>query len=176
MTSVTVTIGGTNYSNYVIQADLWRESLSAIGRFELIMDPHPNNWSGLFSVDQVVTITIDGIPMMEGYIDDIRPFLADAAPSRRNPARPHVPANPRPTLWQYLFPDSCLTLFDLLDQFQPFLLGDLVPLTIIPLHLMTIFLTESIQQKEQLLEIIIRHLPLGTGILLLRTSNANVVG
>lgn len=77
MTTVAFTIGGVDYSNYVIQADIWRESLTGIGRWEVILDSMGNNWLGVFAFAQVVTISIDGALMMEGYIDDIKPFLAD---------------------------------------------------------------------------------------------------
>lgn len=70
-------VGGTDYSNYVQQADLWRESLTGIGRWEVVLDPYPNFWGGMFAVDQNIRIFIDGVLMMEGYIDDIKPFLAD---------------------------------------------------------------------------------------------------
>ncbi len=77
MTTVAFTIDGTDYTTYVIQADLWRESLTGIGRWEVIIDPFPNFYGGAFNFDEVVTITIDGVLMMEGYIDDVIPFLAD---------------------------------------------------------------------------------------------------
>ena len=80
MTTVTPFIDGANFSNYVIQADLWRESLMGIGRWELVLDPNPAFSSGfgnLIQFDDVVTIAIDGVPMMEGYVDDSVPFLAD---------------------------------------------------------------------------------------------------
>lgn len=75
MTTVDFTIGGVDYADYVIQADTWRESLTGIGRWEAILDPRANNWLGVFAVDQVMTINIDGIRMMEGYLDAAKPFL-----------------------------------------------------------------------------------------------------
>jgi hypothetical protein len=77
MTTVAFTIDGTDYSTYVIRAETWRESLTGIGRWEVELDPFPNFYGGAFNFDDVVTISIDGVLMMEGYIDDVVPFLAD---------------------------------------------------------------------------------------------------
>ena len=77
MTTVTFNIGGNDHSHHVIQADLWRESLTGIGTWEVILDPHPHNWTGVFAVDQPVSISINGVLMMAGYLDAAKPFLAD---------------------------------------------------------------------------------------------------
>ncbi len=77
MTTVTFTIDGTDYSTYVIQVDTWRESLTGIGRWEVVLDPFPNFYGGAFNFDDVVSISIDGVLKMEGYIEDVVPFLAE---------------------------------------------------------------------------------------------------
>lgn len=77
MTTVTLTVDGTNYSTYVLQADTWRESLTGIGRWEVVLDPFPNFYGGAFNFDDVASISINGVLMMEGYLDDAIPFLAD---------------------------------------------------------------------------------------------------
>jgi hypothetical protein len=77
MTTVTFTVDGTDYSTYVIRAETWRESLTGIGRWEVELDPFPNFYGGAFNFDDVVSISIDGVLMMEGYLDDAVPFLAE---------------------------------------------------------------------------------------------------
>jgi len=75
MTTVGFTILGINFSNYVQQIDIWRESLLGVGRWEAILDPlNAITWIGAFAVGNTVVISIDGVIMMEGYIDDVKPF------------------------------------------------------------------------------------------------------
>jgi len=78
MTSINVFIGGVDYGDCVVQADLWRDSANLIGQWEIVFDitgdctwPIPHT----FAVDTDVQIVIDGATMMWGYIDDILPQL-----------------------------------------------------------------------------------------------------
>lgn len=77
MTTIAFRVDGVEYSNNVLQADIWRESLSGIGRWEVLLDPLGANWLGTFTIDQNIIIDIDGVRMMEGYIDDVEPLLDD---------------------------------------------------------------------------------------------------
>ena len=77
---MTLTIDGANFSNYITRADLWRESLTGIGRWEVVLDPNPafsTGFGNLIEFDDVMTLAIDGVPMMEGYVDDSFPFLVN---------------------------------------------------------------------------------------------------
>jgi len=76
MTTVTFTVDGNDYSNNLLKADIWRKSLSGIGRWEVVLDPMVNDWIGLFRPDDDVSIWIDGTQMMNGYLDDPKPFLS----------------------------------------------------------------------------------------------------
>lgn len=70
---------GLDYvSDDTIQADLWRDSLSGIGRWEIILENTNNKWGGDFLPDEDVEIRFDGILMMRGYVDDVVPFLEPA--------------------------------------------------------------------------------------------------
>jgi len=75
MTTIGFFVGVTDYSNYVLTADTWREALTGIGRWEVVLDPRANLWPGNFAVDATVHIQIDGSTQMRGYIDDILPFM-----------------------------------------------------------------------------------------------------
>jgi len=68
--------GATDYSQYVLSADIWREAGNGIGRWEVVLDPRANYWPGVFTVDNNVRIDINGVQMMLGYIDDSKPFLS----------------------------------------------------------------------------------------------------
>jgi hypothetical protein len=74
-TRVTAIIGGYDVSCYVIGADIWRDALNAVGRWQLILDNQGHWWGGAFAVDDDVTIRINGSLMMMGYVDDIFPYL-----------------------------------------------------------------------------------------------------
>ncbi len=78
MTSINFFIGGVDYGDCVVQADLWRDSTNLIGQWEILLDttgdcawPIPHS----FAVDIDVQIVIDGVTMMWGYLDDILPQL-----------------------------------------------------------------------------------------------------
>src|SRR4030042_4320447 len=78
MTSRNVFIDGTDYGDCAIQADLWRDALNLIGRWEVMFDTAGNcAWPvpHTFAVDAAVEIRIDGVTMMWGYLDDILPQL-----------------------------------------------------------------------------------------------------
>ena len=78
MTTIGLTIGGAApYGDYVFQADMWRDTLAGIGRWEVLMDPLANYWpqDPALAPDTGVTITIDLSTMMMGYIDDVEPYL-----------------------------------------------------------------------------------------------------
>lgn len=80
MTLVGFTVGGTSYDQYVFSADLWRDSLAGIGRWEVLLDPLSNSWSYIagFEPDTWVFIYIDTVNMMRGYIDNVEPYLEGA--------------------------------------------------------------------------------------------------
>jgi len=77
MTTIGVTFDGTDYSQYVFQADIWRDTLAGVGRWEVLMDPLANYWSWnlLFTPGNPVVITINASTMMEGIIDSPEPYL-----------------------------------------------------------------------------------------------------
>jgi len=71
-----------DYGDYVLEVDIWQESLNGIGRWQVIVDPSipvAVNWPSV-SVDDKVHIRIDDgtgvVTMMRGYVDDVLPFLA----------------------------------------------------------------------------------------------------
>ncbi len=74
-THVSAFIGGKDVSCYVISADIWRDALNGIGRWELILDNQGHWWGGAFSVDDDITIRINGSLMMRGYVDDVFPYI-----------------------------------------------------------------------------------------------------
>lgn len=76
---------GTDYGDYVIQADIWQENLNGVGTWEIIADP---NAGGAWPAVNTITagrpgsrthITFDdggGVTtMMRGYVDDVLPYL-----------------------------------------------------------------------------------------------------
>lgn len=80
MTTITFTVdhgaGPVNYSNHVFEADIWRDTQNGIGRWQALLDPRGVfSPFGIFSVDEPVAISINGVLMMNGYIDDVRPYL-----------------------------------------------------------------------------------------------------
>jgi len=74
MTTIDFEVNGTPYDNYVLRADIWREAANGIGRWEVILDPRAGVWPGIFAVDNNIRIDINGVQMMLGYIDDVKPF------------------------------------------------------------------------------------------------------
>jgi len=78
MTTITLTINGVDRSNYVTEADIWRDTQNGVGRWQAILDPAGAfNLFGVFNFDETAEIQIDGSLMMRGYVDDIRPHLDD---------------------------------------------------------------------------------------------------
>lgn len=78
MNTVVFEIGGTSLGAYVLQADIWQETLNGVGRWEVICDPAAGLlWPaiGAINTDAQVRIRINGVTMMRGYIDDVLPFL-----------------------------------------------------------------------------------------------------
>lgn len=78
MTSINVFINTIDYGDCVIRADLWRDALNLIGRWEIIIDPAGNcafPAHHVLAVKDDVHIQINGATMMWGYIDDILPYL-----------------------------------------------------------------------------------------------------
>ena len=74
-TWVSVYIDGNDLSCYVISADIWRDALNTVGRWEVVIYDPAHMWGGVFSADDDVTIRINGVLMMKGYVDDVFPFL-----------------------------------------------------------------------------------------------------
>jgi hypothetical protein len=74
-TRVSAWIDGKDVSCYIISADIWRDALNGIGRWELILDNQNHWWGGAFAVDDDITIHINGSLMMMGYVDDIAPYI-----------------------------------------------------------------------------------------------------
>ena len=77
MTTIGVTFDGSDYSQYVFSADIWRDTLAGVGRWEVLMDPLAQYWGQLpdFTPGNPVVITIDASTMMEGIVDDPDPYL-----------------------------------------------------------------------------------------------------
>jgi len=74
-TQISGWIGGKDVTCYIIGADIWRDALNGIGRWQLILDNQGHWWGGAFTVDDNVTIRINGSLMMMGYVDDIFPYI-----------------------------------------------------------------------------------------------------
>lgn len=91
MTDVRVTVdplgaagGPWDISNYVVEADIWRETLSGVGRFEVDLVNGDgvgvvNPYGGVFATDMRVRIEFDvgagWVVMLAGYIDDVNNYL-----------------------------------------------------------------------------------------------------
>ena len=76
MTTIGLTVDGINRSNYVMEADIWRDTQTGIGRWQAILDPiDAFNLFGVFNTDDAVVIAINGVTMMQGYVDDVYPYL-----------------------------------------------------------------------------------------------------
>jgi len=79
MTSITFTVdhgaGPVAYSDYVLEADIWRDTQTGVGRWQVLMDPQVNYWPTLYNVDEAASISINGVLMMNGYVDDVKPYL-----------------------------------------------------------------------------------------------------
>lgn len=77
---VKVKIGTAANLDYVsddcLELDIWRDSLSGIGRWQVILENTGNKWGGDFIPDEAVELRINGVLMMNGYVDDVVPFLA----------------------------------------------------------------------------------------------------
>jgi len=62
----------------VFSADTWRDSQNGIGRWRVLLEPDAAPGFptfGVFAVDDNVQIDIDTVTVMEGYVDDVQPYL-----------------------------------------------------------------------------------------------------
>lgn len=75
MTSIDFWIGATGYNFHIYEADIWRDAMTGIGRWEVLLDPLTSYWPGMIAVDQGVRIDINGVTMMRGYVDDVETFI-----------------------------------------------------------------------------------------------------
>lgn len=84
MTTIAITIGWlapVTVSNDVIELDMWRDTLTGIGRFEFLLNNQgtPPPYANLFLPDMRVSIFINVgagfVLMMRGYVDDITEVL-----------------------------------------------------------------------------------------------------
>jgi len=78
MTDVNVYVNTVDYGDCVIQADIWRDTLNGIGRWEVILDPTGNCGypaRHTLTPDLGVQIQINGVTMMWGFLDDVLPYL-----------------------------------------------------------------------------------------------------
>lgn len=79
MTNVVVVIDalGDNHvvSADVIDADTWNNKLTQIGTCELLIDNVGDQWGNQFEPNNTIDITIGGIPMFAGFVDDVMPTL-----------------------------------------------------------------------------------------------------
>ncbi len=75
MTDVTITIGGNNVSNSVIDVDIYKNKDTGIGNCELILDNDSDTWGDTFNPNDAVSISINGDLVFTGYVDDVVPKL-----------------------------------------------------------------------------------------------------
>jgi len=72
-----IDVGGAAHdiSNYIVEMDLWREALNGIGRWEVVINNDADVWGATFNTYEEVQLLINGVTMMRGWVDDIKPYL-----------------------------------------------------------------------------------------------------
>lgn len=74
-TQLTIEIDGIPVGHDAIGADIWRDALNGIGRWEVILNNQGHKWGSTFTPDDSFLIRINGVLMMMGYVDDVHPYL-----------------------------------------------------------------------------------------------------
>lgn len=75
MTNPYFEVNSVDYSDYLFKADTWRDSLTGVGYWEVLMESLGVIVPGTFTVDDPIEIRIDGATTMMGYLDDVKPYL-----------------------------------------------------------------------------------------------------
>lgn len=74
LTTLYVALDSVDRSSIAKRVDIWRESQSGIGRFEVILDNTGNALTGLTSQD-AVELRIDTVSLLKGYVDNYVPMI-----------------------------------------------------------------------------------------------------
>ncbi len=69
--TVTVTVGADDISNHVMDVDITHEDHFYIARCEITLFNEANEWHTDFDISDLIVISIDGVEMFVGYLDDI---------------------------------------------------------------------------------------------------------
>ena len=72
---VTVTIGVNNVSNYVKDVDINKNKNTGIGSCELVLNNDGDVWGGTFISNNAVNVSINGVLMFVGFVDDVIPYM-----------------------------------------------------------------------------------------------------
>lgn len=82
--TVAVTIGGDTISDDIYELDIWAEELFYVSRFEIKLINDDNEWYTDFAVYDAVTISINGVEMLKGFLDDIEQHTGEGGADESN--------------------------------------------------------------------------------------------
>jgi len=76
MTTVNTIIGEDDVSGDILELDIWAKDM-AVGRWRVLLKNLADKWGGDFHTNDPVTLTINTVDMMKGYLDDAKNGLSD---------------------------------------------------------------------------------------------------
>lgn len=73
MTTISVSIGGTDVSSKIKRIEIWRRATQGIGSIQIRLENTGGIYNGVFQGDALIIINLDGHLFFKGYLDHIRP-------------------------------------------------------------------------------------------------------